>query len=234
MPRIRSLYVAMLLASSVAQADTLELLTESQPPFSAAINDRKFGRGSEVLGSGTELLRDICSRAAVVCQFTLRYPWSRVYQQAVDSAGHGVYPATRSHQRESYFKWVGPIAVGDWVLLARSDAPLNLHTLREASVYRTGGYRHPIVSRYLKEYGVPVRLALKDEDNLKRLQDGEIDLWATDVATARSAVQESAGSLKIAFSFTDDIYLALNSTTPDAVVQRLQTALTQVRGERGQ
>lgn len=66
------------------------------------------------------------------------------------------------------------------------------------------------------------------------MEGGEIDLLATDVAAIRISIQEGAGTLKITFSFADDLYLALSSATADAVVQRLQNALNQARGERGQ
>ena len=76
-------------------------------------------------------------------------------------------------------------------------------------------------------------LALRDQDNAKKLVDGQIDLWASgDPAGRYLARQEGITGLKTILRFNSaSLYLALNKEVPDAVVAKLQSALDQLRRE---
>ncbi|MGV8495432.1 hypothetical protein ACV342_32445, partial [Pseudomonas aeruginosa] len=65
-------------------------------------------------------------------------PWDRVYQQALSEPGYGVFSTARTPEREDKFKWVGPLAVNDWVLMARGDSSSHLNMLE------AGGGKHAI------------------------------------------------------------------------------------------
>jgi polar amino acid transport system substrate-binding protein len=62
---------------------------------------------------------------------------------------------------------------------------------------------------------------------------GQIDLWATtDPVGPYLAKLEGVGGLRTVLRFNDaQLFLALNKDTPDEVVQRLQNALNEMRGD---
>ena len=74
-------------------------------------------------------------------------------------------------------------------------------------------------------------LVLRDQDNAKKLASGEIDLWATgDPAGRYLARQIGMTAFKTVLRFNGtELYLALNKSVPDDVVERLQQALEQMR-----
>lgn len=74
---------------------------------------------------------------------------------------------------------------------------------------------------------------LRDQDNAKKLVNGQIDLWATgDPAGRYLARQEGVTDLKTVLRFNSaELYLALNKDVPDDVVARLQKALDELRKE---
>ncbi|MBC9045182.1 ABC transporter substrate-binding protein, partial [Pseudomonas aeruginosa] len=76
-----------------------------------------------------------------------RFPWDRVYQQALSEPGYGVFSTARTPEREDKFKWVGPLAVNDWVLMARGDSSIHLNSLEDAARYRIGGYKNDAISQ---------------------------------------------------------------------------------------
>ncbi|MNI78286.1 Bacterial extracellular solute-binding protein, family 3 [compost metagenome] len=78
-------------------------------------------------------------------------------------------------------------------------------------------------------------VVLRDQDNAKKLVNGQIDLWATgDPAGRYLARQEGVTGLKTVLRFNSaELYLALNKDVPDEVVARLQAALDELRKEGG-
>ncbi|TIH10860.1 ABC transporter substrate-binding protein [Pseudomonas leptonychotis] len=229
------LFVALWLsvAAGVVHAEPLVLLTENLPPFSMAANGGNFAKDADVQGISTDTMRELCSKAQLECQLILRFPWDRLYKQTLESKGYGLFSTIRTPERESLFKWVGPIAVSDWVLMAKADSSITLNSLDQASAYRIGGYRNDAISQFLIDRGVTVQTSLQDKENLNKLEKDVIDLWATDEVGGRyMAKQSPLGALKVVHRFNSaDLYLALNIETPDEVVQKLQKALDQMRAQ---
>jgi len=227
----------LLFAACSVRAEPLVLLTENLPPFSMAASGGNFAKDADVQGISSDTVRALCSQAQLECQLILRFPWDRLYKQALDSKGYGLFSTIRTPEREALFKWVGPIAVSDWVLMAKADSTITLDNLEQAGAYRIGGYRNDAISQFLIDRGVTVQTSLQDKENLNKLEKNLIDLWATDEVGGRyMAKQSPLGALKVVHRFNSaDLYLALNKETPDDLVQKLQKALDQMRarGELG-
>lgn len=234
MPAIRLLTALWLLCvASLVHAQPLVLLTENLPPFSMAASGGNFAKDADVQGISSDTVRAMCEKAGQECQLILRFPWDRLYKQALDNKGYGLFSTIRTPEREALFKWVGPIAVSDWVLLAKADSAISIDTLEQASAYRIGGYRNDAISQFLIDKGLIVQTSLQDKENLNKLEKDQIDLWATDDVGGRyMAKQSSLGALKVVHRFNSaDLYLALNLETPDEVVQTLQKALDEMRAQ---
>src|SRR3990167_4599230 len=140
------------------------LLTENFPPFNMAANNKNFARDSNIQGLSADIVREMFKRAGIDYSLTLRFPWARIYQQTLETPNHGLFSTSLSEARRPLFKWVGPIAQYESVLVA--------------------------------------------------------------------ATEQGVSGLGNALSFhTSQLYLALNKDTPDEVIERLQTALEQMRSE---
>ena len=233
----------LLLASSLLLAGTVHaeispdysmvLLTENFPPYNMAINGKNFAQEDNIDGIAVDIVREMYKRAGIKYSMTPRFPWERIYKLALEKPDYGVFVTARLPERESAFKWVGPIGPDDWVLLARGDSPIALKSLDEAKKYRVGAYKGDAMAEYLAEHGFEPALALRDQENAGKLQKGEIDLWASgDPAGRYLAKQVGVSGLKTVLRFnSDQLYLALNKETPDEVVQKLQAALDKMRAE---
>lgn len=119
----------MLLVSSVfaapAERPSLVLLTENFPPYNMAKNGKNFAQNQNLEGIAVDILRETFERAGVDYSMTLRFPWQRIYNLAMDNPNYGVFVTARVPEREHLFKWVGPLGPDDWVLLARANSPFN-------------------------------------------------------------------------------------------------------------
>lgn len=221
-------------AGGSTRADTsFVLLTENFPPYNMATDGKNFAQESNIKGIAVEVVRETFKRAGIGYNLTLRFPWDRIYKLAMENPGYGVFVTARLPEREKLFKWVGPIGPDDWILLARADSPIQLSTLEAARAYRIGAYKGDAIAMELARQGMKPITVLSDKDNARKLVDGQLDLWATgDPAGRYLARQEGITGLKTVLRFNSaELFLALNKDTPDAVVQRLQRALDQLRKE---
>ncbi|KIH86095.1 substrate-binding periplasmic protein [Pseudomonas batumici] len=227
----------LLLAGAARAADTadtsLVLLTENFPPYNMAKNGKNFAQDENIEGIAVDIVRETFKRAGVPYSLTLRFPWERIYKLALEKPGYGVFVMARLPERETLFKWVGPIGPDDWVMLARADSQLVLEALQQARKYKIGAYKGDAIAETLARQGLAPVLVLRDQDNAKKLVAGQIDLWATgDPAGRFLARQEGVTGLKTVLRFNStELYLALNKEVPDEVVARLQAALDQLRKE---
>jgi len=209
------------------------LLTENFPPFNMAANGKNFARDPNIQGLSADTVREMFKRAGIAYSLTLRFPWDRIYKQAMNTPDHGLFSTSLSEARKPLFKWVGPIAQYQSVLVGLEDGGPRPATLEQAKAYRIGAYQSAAVSQHLERLGFTPHNALRDQENIRKLQRGQIDLWATsDPVWRHYAKEQGASGLRTALSFeTAQLYLALNKDTPDEVVERLQAALEQMRRE---
>ena len=227
----------MLLVSSVfaapSERPSLVLLTENFPPYNMAKNGKNFAQNQNLEGIAVDILCETFERAGVDYSMTLRFPWQRIYNLAMDNPNYGVFVTARVPEREHLFKWVGPLGPDDWVLLARANSPIQLTTLEQARAYRIGAYKDDVIAMFLEKQGYAPVIVLRDQDNARKLQAGHIDLWATgDPAGQFLARQVGISGFKTVLRFNQaELFLALNKQVPDAVVSKLQAALDELKAE---
>ncbi|MGE4404054.1 substrate-binding periplasmic protein [Pseudomonas sp.] len=211
------------------------LQTDNFPPFNMAPNLKNFARDDEVQGIGADTVKEIFKRAGIAYSLTLRGPWNRLYEQTLQDADHGLFSVARTTQNAGLFKWVGPLAHHDSVLLALPERGLKLQSLAQAGSYRIGGYKNGSVNLYLESQGLAPGDSLSDPENLRKLLGGRIDLWAVADPVWRYYARQQGveeRQLQVALNFrSEPLYLALSRDTPDEVVERLQQALDAVIGE---
>ena len=234
----KSLFLALLCAAGLARAELpadykVVLLTENFPPFNMAVDDKNFARDDSIDGISADIVREMFKRAGIGYTLTLRFPWDRLYRLTLEKPNYGLFSTTYTEERKPLFKWVGPIAKTGWVLLAAPGSDIKVSSLKDAAKYRIGAYKNDAVSQSLESQGLAPINALRDQENVKKLVRGQIDLWATTDPVGRYlAKQEDVTGLNTVLRFKDaELYLALNKDPPDEVVQRLQKALDSMRDE---
>jgi polar amino acid transport system substrate-binding protein len=230
---------SLLIISGVQAKDSpdtdMVLLTENFPPYNMAKNGKNFAQDENISGIATDIVREIFKRADITYSLTLRFPWERIYKLTLEKPGYGVFVMARLPDRENLFKWVGPIGPDDWIMLAKADSKITLETLEDARKYKIGAYKGDAIAETLTKQGLNPVVVLRDQDNAKKLVNGQIDLWATgDPAGRYLARQDGVTGLKTVLRFNSaELYLALNKDVPDEFVAKLQAALDQLRKEGG-
>lgn len=220
-----------LLAVNTQAADVVQVLTQNYPPFSMSANGKNFEREDGIDGIDKEVVVEMFKRAEVPYQMTLRFPWSRLQEMAEQQPSFAVYSLSRTAERESRFKWVGPLSEIQLVLLKKPGSSIVLHSLDDARKYSIGAVSGTSVSQYLAKRNFNTKNVLSGAPG--KLQAGEFDLWATtNPAGNYESSKAGVGRLEVAFSISStQLYLAMNKETPDEVVQTLQSTLDQMRKE---
>lgn len=233
-----TLLISSLIAASLAQAELpkgyeMVLQTENFPPFNMAEGGKNFAKDEHIHGISADTVREMFKRAGIAYSMTLRFPWDRIYQSTLNTPNHGLFSTSMTDERRPLFKWVGPIARYESVLLSAPGSNLKLNSLAQAKDYRIGAYKSSAVSKRVEAQGLAPVNALRDQENLHKLLDGKIDLWATsDPVWRHYAKQEGVSGLNTVLVFNSaPLYLALSPDTPDEVVTRLQSALDQMKTE---
>ncbi|VXC48767.1 ABC transporter substrate-binding protein [Massilia sp. 9I] len=229
---IRHLAFALAVASGAAGAAVdaapsarprLYITTETSAPSSMM-------DGTRVIGIATDKVREAMQRAGV--DYTIELlPWKRAYLAARQRPDACVYSTSRTPEREGLFKWVGPTDVGQWVMMARADSKLKLHSLEDARGLRIGTYNGDARDAYLRARGFRVDAANEDLANAGKLLLDRIDLWAAALRSGSTILTRYGYDKKIVpvLVFNRiELYLACNPGVPDAVVGRLNAAFESI------
>jgi len=231
--RIVAVFLTLILlnsASAMAQAQAASTLAPTLAPtlYLATETPAYAAREGEPTGLGSDMVRELMRRAAISYNIDL-LPWKRAYSAALERPDACVYSTTRTPEREREFKWIGPIADADWVLMARADRSFKLRSLEDARRYRIGTYNGDARDQFLRERGFDVDPASNDQVNPGKLMLGRIDLWAASLglnSRQTLARQGYAGKVVPVLVFKRiHTYLACNHAVPDQLVARMNAAL---------
>jgi polar amino acid transport system substrate-binding protein len=217
--------LAVLLGASgalagAAELPRLRLLTESSPPTS-------MRAGPEVVGSGTEKVREIMARSGVGYTIEL-LPWLRAFTLVQQRADTCLFSTSRTPERENLFKWVGPTDEAEWVLLARADRNFHLRTLEDARGLRIGTYIGDARDDYLRARGFRVDQAPVDMTNPRKLMLDRIDLWAASLKRGSTLLKRNSWGAYIVPVLTFNrvgMYLACNPAVPSGLIDKMNAAL---------
>jgi polar amino acid transport system substrate-binding protein len=228
---LRRLAVAAAIAMSCAglhrSAAALDILTEDNAPFDYLDNQ------GHIAGMSTEIVQEIARRAAVPITIQLM-PWARAYQTAITLPDNCVYSTARLPERETLFKWVGPISSNKWALFAKSDFNKTLATVEDARNYRIGGVIMDAKVMYLKSIGFAnFDLVGDDNLNLAKLLAGRIDLWVSGLYKGRELVtQTGIKNIKPVLVIREvEYYLACHPKTSETTLTALTNALQALQKE---
>ena len=202
----------------------LKLFTEEYPPFNMV-----DGSG-RIVGMSTEVVQQVLQRAGISHDIEL-LPWVRAYNRAILERDSCVYATTRTEQRESQFKWIGPISETAWVLFARHDTSRPVNSLEDVRAYRIGGYSGDALAQYLIARNFDVDLATQDEQNIRKLLAGRIDYWATGKYSGSLLLaREKVSNVRAVLTFnTTFLYLACNIGMSDHLVSQLNDTLRKMQ-----
>lgn len=209
----------------------LTYYTEDLPPYNYLENGTLQGIAVDLLEAITEQMGEKVPRGEVRL-----VPWTEGYEAARTQNATVLFTMARTPERETAFKWVGPISTDRYVLFAARDrAVAGPDDLKN---YRIGVITDDIAVQQLLDLGVD-RSRLVQETNVSAiiagLESGEIDLWCYSETGGRHFAEEVTGNAytyTVVFTLQDvDNYYAFSRDVPDETVRSFQQALDTLKKE---
>lgn len=223
------------LHGAASDLDRLTFITENYPPYN-------YLDEGELKGSSVEILKAILQYSGTDTDAAdIRVlPWARGYDTTLLTPDTVLFSTTRTSAREDLFQWVGPLAAGRVVLLARKDSNISVANLEalQSSKFSMVVIGEDIGAQKLQEAGVnPARMhtAVNNESAMNMLVADRVSLWAygEDVAhwLLRKHGHDPEDFETVYVLSEDPLYFAINGDTDPAVVERLQQILDDLRAQ---
>lgn len=209
---------AVLLCSSVAAEERLNLLAEDNFP-------NNYLDKSELKGLSVDLLKETFKRAEVPYTVAV-LPWARAYDTALKEPGNCVFSTAHTPERDSQFKWIGPLSTIEMIVVASRTRPIEISNDEDLRRYTIGTYLGDYRESVLKAMGMHIESVREDTLNAEKLRRGRIDLWAIDSARLPGLKGEFVPTYTF---YKVDLALACNAATDTGLVDRLRLGLDSLR-----
>ena len=207
----------------VCQAE-LRILGEVSPP------GEYLDAAGQPAGATIELVRELLSRLKVRATIHI-LPWKRAYQMGLAEHNVVLMETTRTPERETHFKWVGPILIVKRIVYGLDSYDKPLKTIADL---RQGGticvLRGSSNEGYLQSLGITrINAVTVPAQCLKMLAANRVQLFYTCEIGMDGLLKEqdlAADKVKALMDLKKEyLYLAFSKDVSDARIRRWQDAL---------
>ncbi|MCJ2165886.1 MULTISPECIES: transporter substrate-binding domain-containing protein [unclassified Pseudodesulfovibrio] len=228
------LIIFMLLSQLPASAAGLRVISESNPPF----NYENLGQPT---GISTDIFLLMADRAGLNLsrQDISIWPWARGYQEIQKKSDVILFSMAKTEARKDLFQWIGPIMplYGSLIALKKRNIRIS-DPIKEASLYRFGTIRASASEQYLIRNGMDIKYIYPVHDlklNAKKLHENRIDVMVANESAAFFTMKQMGydpADVEVVLRlFSSLLYFAASLDMDPAIVQRLQTALDQLKAD---
>jgi polar amino acid transport system substrate-binding protein len=174
--------LALSLVSSLCLAGErkLDIVADNYPPYY-----------SEDLPNGgfmTEIVAEAFKRVGYDVEVKFR-PWKRALEEAKAGMHDGIYTLWHREEREEWFVYSDPISpVTEIGFYRRKEEDISFETFEDLKPYTIGVGRGYATPPGFDEASLKTSLAKDDEQNLRKLQAGRINLALTDKLVAKHII----------------------------------------------
>lgn len=169
---------AFAISCSAAQAAerTLNIAATEWPPF--------YGKDLKNNGFMTEIVREAFKRADH--EVTIKFlPWKRALEGTKSGKHDGLYTVYYRKEREEWFVFSNPLPANVWGFYRRKGSNISFDKFEDLKPYTIGVVRGYVVPPGFEEAKLKTALAKDDEENLRKLHKGRLDLVLTDKIVAK-------------------------------------------------
>lgn len=219
--------IAGFLSLGQVSAKDLQIFTEENKPLN-------FTEGGKVTGYATEIVQEIQKRLGTSESIQV-VPWARGFQAAREEPDTMLFSTMRIEERESFFKWVGPLTIVKTSFYGKKGGAVKITNLSDAKLVQSIGVPRAFYSQqFLMDEGFK-NLDVADNPSLmlKKFMEGRNPVFVSHEFTLPSLLAKEGvpeGEVVTLFTFMEKgHYLAFSQKTPDEVVKKWQKALDDMK-----
>ncbi|HET9239590.1 MAG TPA: ABC transporter substrate-binding protein [Oligoflexus sp.] len=229
---LKVLLVAILglLPTLPCRAQTLEILTEEDPPYSFIQPD------GTVSGAGVEIVKEIQKRIGNTDPIHV-VPWARAYLNIQKRPNVVVFTMSRTKARDPLFYWVGPILENNWVIIARKDSKIHIKSLEDAMTLKSiGVVRGYAWTEYMEQKDFKnLHIATSHSSNARMLNSGRVQAMLSTDLTYRSVLRAenlNPDEFEVILNVKNvKMYVALSKKTSEAIVKKWQAGFQAMKDD---
>ncbi len=206
------------------------VITEENPPFNFRTEN------GSITGQSTDIMRQLLIRMNKSVEIELT-AWDEGYEFTLTESNVSLFSTTKTPQRESLFKWVGPIVSSYDIFYAKNGSNITITSLDDARrVPSICGYKDDARMQVLQANSFTNLVLEKNNDAcIKKLVSGDVSVWAG-AKEGVSQVAAKAGvdvtQVKPIYQFSrKDYYIAFSNDTPNMEIAKWQQALYVMRAD---
>jgi len=217
---------ALTVGRQATWAEDLSFVAGQIPPYA-------FKKDGKPDGSEPLIVEAIAKELGV--PFNIRFqPWVRAQLTAQREKNIGIVPLSRTSERESLYKWVGPLVYDQEVLVTVASNKKAPTSLDEAKEWLVCDLRGSPGDAKLKSLGFTHLFAATDTVTCAHMLAAmQVDAWSTGIMPAHYLFKISGfdpATLSIGAKVRDnDTYLGFSKDVDDDVVARWQKSLDRMR-----
>ncbi len=196
-----------------------------------------YDKNHVLTGYAVEIVREMIRRNKGKDEIQL-VPWARGYDAVLSTPNTAIFSMIRNKERESIFKWVGPLNPTKFVFIARKDSKYKFTSLEDAKkIEKIGCYSGDAREKMLLEKGFknldPISKETPNQNNLQKLESKRINLWVT----SQDDLQATAKELKIDSNLFEEVllldvvytHIGFNKKTNNTEIKKWQKTLDQMK-----
>ncbi len=219
----------------IEEAESLTYLTENFPPYNYGETGNLSGVSIDILELLFEELNISLTRADVTL-----ISWYDAYERVKNEDNTVLFSMVRNDDRESLFKWVGPIAPHKEVIIAKSAGGVKIITDADLNQYTIGvAFGYPSYGLLADRGVVPGNII--EYDNTNDLYEALIQGNIRCICFSEQANQlilagmgEDPLDYEVAHTLqVDQLYLAFNLSVSDALIELLQETFDTINNDKG-
>lgn len=224
------LFKPFAMASSVNSK--LTFYTENYPPSN-------YLKNKKLVGISVEVLKLMWQEMQIKEQQIHVVPWARGYSNTLHRKNTALFTMARTPQRETLFKWVGPIYTAEHVLVGKVNFKEKITSFTQAHKYSIGAIKDDISEITLIENDFPeerIALITRLKQAVLLLKNDRIDLMIVSKSSLQALLNEyeiTQDEIKIVYSVNKvGNYYAFNNQTPDSLIKQYQIAFDAIKAKR--
>lgn len=227
------------LLSNISFADSFDDLTwfaQDYPPYSY------IGNSNKNKGPLIELVGEIMQKAGSsksIDDIQIR-TFSKMFMYSNNNQNAVFFPLARTPDRDSYFKWVGPIFINKPVVYAKANVrstdkglsarkPIIINQIDDLKNYSIAGRDKYTGVMQLQNAGVSVQTGDSDEDNFISLKNDQVQMIVCDNQVGEYLIKklgEVASDYQIVYKLDEnEMNFAFNKDTDDDLIKQVQDIL---------
>lgn len=215
----------------VMHAQTFHVYTEQLPPFN-------YIQEGKVIGESTKLLKQLLEKSGhKIADNKIHIgSWARGYNEALNTPHTILYSMARTKERESLFKWVGPINKLTIGLIAKKEKKIEISKPSDLCNYKIAAMHDTAAEMLLLELGME-SLRLERFSNptsqLKKLQENRVDAMAFGIETMYTMLKNAGlnpETYEVVYTLKEsDLYFAFHKETSDLLISQLNEVLKTIQ-----